>query len=58
MFFTQSLKKYEKGMEGALITFFDLFQTNVSFLYSLKTSENEKFSGDIETEHWLEMSSN
>ena len=45
MFFTQSLKKYEKGMEGALITFFDPFQTNLSFLYSLKTWENEKFSG-------------
>ena len=37
------------------------FQTNVLLLYSLKTSENFRFSGfltfsgDIEVEHWLKM---
>ena len=37
------------------------FQVNVSFLYPLKKSENQRFSdvlggGGTEREHWLQMS--
>ena len=31
------------------------FQTNVPFLYPLRTSENLRFHGGMGVEHWLEM---
>ena len=31
------------------------FSTNFPLLYPLKTSENQRFSGGIEVEHWLKM---
>ena len=34
---------------------FNPFSTNVLFLYPLKTSENLRFSGGIEVEHWLKI---
>ena len=40
------------------IDLINLFSTNVSLLYPLKTSENPRFSDvfrGIEVEHWLKM---
>ena len=36
-------------------SYINSFSTNVPLLYPLKTSENLRFSGGIEVEHWLKM---
>ena len=35
---------------------FNSFLANTPFLYPLKIPENQTFSGDLEMEHWPEMS--
>ena len=42
-------------LEVLLKHFNNPFSTNVSLLYLLKTSENLRFSGGTEVEHWLKM---